>query len=182
MGGNLAHCSVCRMAAHSIRQCLYSKSKQPSQHRVWRGQILTDTVSVLGQPLPRALQVCQNQQLRFLDAGRAWRTSTTTLTSYTTLPSKIWRRGGLTNIHCISSSLLTGLGATVYSCLSVRVLNWLIKCWGVGGLTNLVIWYIYTIIVHRLNRSSVTTSCRLQDLSRGVLYDGRFGRVSNADY
>ena len=86
-GGSLAHCSDCKMAAQSIGQCLYSKSKQPSQHRVWRGQTLTGIVSVLGQPLPRALQVCQNQQLRFLNAGRAWRTSTTSA-----LQSKIWQR------------------------------------------------------------------------------------------
>ena len=58
--GELAHCSDCKKAAHSIGQCLYSKFKQPSQLWVWRGQFLTGIVSVLGQPLLQALQVCQN--------------------------------------------------------------------------------------------------------------------------
>ena len=46
----------------------------------------------------------------------------------------------------------------------------------------MVVWYIYIIILHRWNRSSVTAGCMLQDLPRGVSYDGRFGSVSNADY
>ena len=32
----------------------------------------------------------------------------------------------------------------------------------------MVVWYIYTIIAHRLNRSSVTAGCILQDLPRAV--------------
>ena len=32
----------------------------------------------------------------------------------------------------------------------------------------MVVWYIYTIVVNRWNRSSVTAGCMLQDLSKGV--------------
>ena len=130
VGGSLAHCSDCKMAAHSIGQCLYNKSKQPSQHRVWRGQILMDTVSVSGQPLPRALQVCQNRQLRFLDAGRAWHTSTTSA-----LPSKIWQK-----YHRISADWARG--HCVF--MSVYVGALLIKCVG---------WSYYGCLVYLYNRS-----------------------------
>ena len=129
-GGSLAHCSDCKMAAHSIGQCLYSKSIQPSRHRVWQGLILTDTVSVLGQPLPRALQGCQNRQLRFLDAGRAWHTSTTSA-----LPSKIWQK-----YHSISADWARGHCVFMSVCVGAL----LIKCVG---------WSYYGSLVYLYNRS-----------------------------
>ena len=131
VGGSPAHCSVCKIAAHSIGQCLYSKSKQPSHHRVWRGQILTDTVSGLGQPLQQALQVCQNRQLRFLDTGRAWHTSPTSA-----LPSKIWQK-----YHLISADWARGHCVFKSVCLGA----WLIKCVG---------WSYYGSLVYLYNHSS----------------------------
>ena len=100
--GSPAHCLDYKTAAHSIGRCSYSKSKQPSQHWVWRGQVLTGIVFALGQPLLRVLQVCQNRQLRFLDVGRAWRTSATSAPRL-----KIWQRYHLISTdrawgHCVS--------------------------------------------------------------------------------
>ena len=67
----------------------------------------------IGAATSRALQVCQNRQLRFLDA---WHTSTTSA-----LPLKIWQK-----YHRISADWARGNCVFMSVCLGA----WLIKCVG----------------------------------------------------